>query len=152
MTLETIAWEAPLFDPLPQTGKDRIAAFVAPQPSTYYGDSWTARAFALFQRHPSEQRHLDSDFADLVSGAVAQENSCRFCYAATRMQLRVRGLSPEQIREVEQKLLDRDLSEKEHTGLDYVRKLSRSSPLPAPSDEKRLLDSGWSQGEIHELA
>ena len=112
----------------------------------------SARVFELFNRGENGKRHLSPDFANLVGAAVAQENSCRYCYAANRILLRARGFSADHIHKLEQKLLDRDVSDKETTGLDYVRRLTRSSPLPTQQDTKRLLDSGWSELEIGELA
>jgi len=96
--------------------------------------------------------HIDHDLADLVGLVMSQDNSCRFCFAATRTFLRSLGLSDARIRKIELDLHTADLSEADRAALDFARKVSRSSPLPTEADCNRLRDVGFSDVEIDELA
>ncbi|MGH8731592.1 MAG: hypothetical protein ACREVF_07740, partial [Burkholderiales bacterium] len=53
--------------------------------------------------------HLDFATADLIALVVSQEHSCRYCYAVTRMQLRILGMSEERMQQLEQRLASGEL-------------------------------------------
>ena len=88
--------------------------------------------------------HLDPDLADLIFLAVSQDNSCRYCYATQRAQLRILGFDEQKIRAIEQASHSAQFDPSERLALDYARRISRANPAPSASDEQALIDAGYS--------
>jgi AhpD family alkylhydroperoxidase len=97
---------------------------------------------------------LDLDFrtVDLIGLVVSQENSCRYCYAVTRMALRVLGMSEERMQQLEQRLASGDLEPKAAAAIRFARRMTRASPLVTPQDLEALRAAGYSDAEIREIA
>ena len=95
--------------------------------------------------------HLDGDLTALLYMAVSRDNSCRFCYGAARMLMRMGGMSERRIRKLEHDA-DSVLAPGIRLALDFARRVSRANPLPVIADEKDLRDAGYGEAAIRELA
>jgi AhpD family alkylhydroperoxidase len=96
--------------------------------------------------------HIDFPTVDLVALAVSQENSCRYCYAVTRMQLRILGMSEERVQALEQRLASGDLEPRSAAAVRFARRMSRASPLTTSADLAPLRSAGYNDAQIRELA
>lgn len=96
--------------------------------------------------------HLEFPTADLIALVVSQENSCRFCYAVTRMQLRMLGMSEERMQALEQRLASGDLDHKAAVAIRFARRMTRATPLATPEDLEPLRHAGFSEAQIREIA
>ncbi len=113
---------------------------------------WLARALVTWNVDHHVLMHLDLDLADLIGMAVSQESSCRYCYAATRWLLRIRGMSERRVRLLEQQIAGDALDARMLAAVRYARALSRAAPLPRPDDRERLLAAGFTPEEHRDLA
>jgi AhpD family alkylhydroperoxidase len=84
---------------------------------------------------------LDFPTADLVALVVSQEHSCRYCYAVTRMQLRILGMSEERMQQLEQRLASGELEPKAAAAVRFTRRMSRSNPQLTPQDLEPLREA-----------
>jgi uncharacterized peroxidase-related enzyme len=96
--------------------------------------------------------HIDIELGDKIGLVVSRDNSCRYCFAASRMLLRMVGFPDARIRRLEEDLLTADLDPRERAALDFARRLSRSNPLLASADLEPLRGAGYSDAAIKELA
>jgi AhpD family alkylhydroperoxidase len=96
--------------------------------------------------------YLDRELADLIALVVSRDSSCRFCYATTRLLLRIMGVPEDRIRALERGLETAELDARTRVAFEFARRISRSNPLPSEADRKALLEAGYSAGEIAELA
>lgn len=115
--------------------------------SDWVPEATTALNVALFTR-----THLDHDLADLVGLAVSQENSCRYCFAATRMLLLMVGYPRERIGRLEQNLAIADLDDRTRAAIAFARRLSRAAPHPTGADVAALAAVGIDGPAYRELA
>jgi alkylhydroperoxidase family enzyme len=83
---------------------------------------------------------------------VSQEHSCRYCYAATRLQLRILGMSEERMQHLEQRLASGELEPRVAAAVRFARRMSRSTPLVTAQDLEPLRAAGYSDAEIREIA
>jgi alkylhydroperoxidase family enzyme len=90
--------------------------------------------------------------ADLIYLIVSRDNSCRFCYGASRMFMRMAGMSAAQIERLEQDVETARLEPRVRLALDFARRVSRSSPPPGIAERKALSEAGYSEAAIQELA
>lgn len=150
--MESAEWLDPLVDrernrELERYVKQRTG--ILPPYSRYFGECpWILRADV----------DLDIGFVDitpltaLIYLIVSRDNSCRFCYGASRMLMRIGGMSEAQISKVE---LDAETGRLDHAtllALDYARRISRSSPPPGATDRQALVDAGFGERAVKELA
>ncbi len=96
--------------------------------------------------------HLDFPTTDLISMVVSQEHSCRYCYAITRMYLRIFGMSEERMQQLEQRLASGNLEPKTVAALRFGRRMARCTPLVTSQDLEPLHAAGYSVAEIREIA
>lgn len=96
--------------------------------------------------------HLDFATADLIALVVSQEHSCRYCYAVTRMQLRILGMSEERMQQLEQRLASGELEPKAAAAVRFARRMARSTPPVTPQDLEPLRAAGYSDAAIREIA
>jgi AhpD family alkylhydroperoxidase len=96
--------------------------------------------------------HLNLDLAELAAVVVSRDNSCRLCYAGSRVLLRITGIPDERIEKLEEGLAAAELDSRDNLGLEFVRRISRSNPLASSVDKKLLRDAGYGEYEIKELA
>jgi AhpD family alkylhydroperoxidase len=96
--------------------------------------------------------HIDETVADLVVLVVSQENSCRFCYAATRAMLWAQGMSRARIERIEQDLARSDLPPRTLAAVAFGRSQSRSGPAGARAARDALRRAGFGTEEMKEIA
>lgn len=152
--LDDVEWEACLLEPR----RDReLERFVrrgmggVPSSVPYFAASpWIVRSLVVLERVPLV--HVDFALADLVGLVVAQDSSCRFCYAAQRTQMRLQGFSRARIRRLEEGLFEAQLAVPEKAALDFARGVSRADPSALARQVERLRGAGWSETAIRELA
>ncbi len=96
--------------------------------------------------------HISHELTGLVALVVSRDNSCRFCFAASRMLLRLTGMPDDRITKLEGNLETAQLDAPVRLALDLARRISRSNPLPTGADKKALRDVGYSEVAIKELA
>jgi AhpD family alkylhydroperoxidase len=118
----------------------------------FTGSAWAPEAVAAMKAAVGTRVAINPHIADLAGLVVSQDNSCRFCYAAQRVLLRVNGFSEARIAELEQNFLTAELDPRERAALDFARRVSRSNPLPTKEDVAALRDAGFEDLAIRELA
>lgn len=155
-TIEEIEWEDCCFEPQRDPELERyirseiglvppLMRYLAPAP-------WLPRSTVRFEVAARKLAFISQEFADVLSLVVSRDNSCRYCFAATRFLLRITGMPEERIRRLEQDLLTADLSGRERAALEFARRLSRANPMPERRELEELEKAGWSRGEIAEIA
>ena len=156
MTLDHVAWEAPLLERQPDRALEAYArrkmGLANPAITCFSPVPWLARA--LVDLHPEfgMLMHLDEHVADLAMLVVSQENSCRFCYAAVRILLWAQGMSRPRIERMEQDLARADLPPRTMAALAFARSQSRSGPAGARAAREALQRAGVGADEMKELA
>src|SRR5258708_13769229 len=113
---------------------------------------WLARAAIRLGIDNKILVHLDFQTVDLIGLVVSRENSCRYCYAVTRMALRVLGMSEERMQQLEQRLASGELEPKAAAAVRFGRRMTRAAPLVTPQDLEPLRVAGYSDAEIREIA
>ncbi len=154
--LEHIAWEPCLLERRPDRDLEAYArrrqgmsnptvAYFAPTP-------WVARAAIDLHPEYGMLMHLEQHVADLISLVVSQENSCRFCYAATRAMLWAQGMSRERIERMEQDLAQAALAPRELAAIAFARSQSRAGAPAAEASRAALREAGYSSELMREIA
>src|SRR5258708_38625444 len=113
---------------------------------------WLARAAIRLGIDNKILVHLDFQTVDLIGLVVSQENSCRYCYAVTRMALRVLGMSEERMQQLEHRMASGDLEPKAAVAVHFARRMARSAPLVPPQDLAPLRAAGYSDAPIRDIA
>ena len=154
--LQTVEWES---CPLPAQRDRELERFarrrvgVVPPSLRYVAACpWLARAQVLLGYEQGLLTALDFKLADVVSLAVSQQNSCRYCYGIVRSLLRIQGMSEAQLREVEKQLSQSAGDPRLAAAVAFARRMTRSDPLPGEEDRRALLAAGFSEIELKELA
>ena len=96
--------------------------------------------------------HLPSELSDLIGLIVSQDNSCRYCFGVQRLMLRIHGVPDARIRQLEHGLIEAEIDPRARAALDFGRRISRASPLPAAAETSGLRSAGWSVEAIREMA
>jgi len=154
-TLEEIEWEAPpLVEPrrdrdLERSFRQQLGVF---PPALRYLSAVPWLVQSEMALNTARFVHLDLELAELSAVVVSRDNSCRLCYAASRFLLRVTGVPDERIEKLEQGLFEAEFDSRAQVALEFVRRISRSNPLASSADKKPLLDAGYGENEIKELA
>lgn len=104
---------------------------------------------AMSTYHASEVPDRLLNIGALVT---AQENSCRYCYGATRAYLKIMGYPESFIRRIERDVHMAELDDMERAGIAFCRNLARSRPRPARADRDVLISLGYSALAVHEMA
>jgi uncharacterized peroxidase-related enzyme len=110
---------------------------------------WVGRTWARVAH--KEVAHMPLALWDLISLVVSQDNSCRYCYGATRTILRLVGYREEQIDRIERDVAVSDLGRPERVALDFARKVSHANPRPTAQDRAALVDAGFTPGAVAEI-
>ena len=95
---------------------------------------------------------LSPRMMDIGAMVTAQENSCRYCYGATRASMRTLGYSERMISQIERDVQVAGLNELERAFISFCRNLARSNPRPSGKERKNLLELGFSPQAIAEMA
>jgi alkylhydroperoxidase family enzyme len=155
-TIEDTEWEECILDPGRDPEVERfLRKNLGASPPGLQGFAkcpWILRFFIGFNLRNGMLAHTSFELADLVGLVVSQDNSCRYCFAEQRFLLRATGMREARIRRLEQDLATAELRERELFALEFARHLSRSNPLPGDRDWKPLLDAGFSEDAVKELA
>ena len=118
----------------------------------FMASDWVPEATAELNAALFTRTHLDHELADLVGLAVSQDNSCRYCFAATRTLLLMVGYPRDRIARLEQNLAVADLDEPTRGAIAFARRLSRCDPHPTRADVEALRAAGIHGAAYRELA
>jgi AhpD family alkylhydroperoxidase len=153
--LRSVDWEPCVLerrhDPALTRHLRREAGLVPPHLDYFTSCPWIARQFAYWETMHIPLRVIEPALAEMVSLVVAQDNSCRYCFAATRTMLRALGFGDDTIRVLEQDLVTADVSTARRAALDFARRLSRANPLPGPDALHPLAARGFDHDAQREL-
>ena len=154
--MHEIPWESPFLEPRHDS---EIESYFKREMGTippgieYFSDCpWVARSLVAFNARGGKLAHLELDLAEFIGLVVSQDNSCRYCFAAHRILLRSTGTPESRILRLEQDLHTADFDEREQLALDLARRISRANPLPTREDARPLLEAGWSEAAVREIA
>ena len=154
-TIAEIEWESCVLDPATDPDLERFVrkalGMVPSMGPYYYPAPWIVRSMVGFDESHVPFRHLGSDLNHLIQLVVSQDNSCRYCYAASRMLLRVTGIPESRILQMEGDLLRADLSRRERLALELARRISRANPMADRDELAPLLASGLESEFIKEI-
>jgi AhpD family alkylhydroperoxidase len=118
----------------------------------FMASDWVPETNAVLNVQLFTRVDLDHELSDLVGLAVSQDNSCRYCFAATRILLVMAGYPRDRVARLEQNLAIQDLDDKGRAMIAFARKLSRSSPHVSAADVESLRRVGLSGRAYRELA
>lgn len=154
--LQAIDWEACLLVPMRDREAEallkREAGSVPGWAHYFLAAPWLAKALIRLTPGNGMLVRLDFHTADLISLVVSQESSCRYCYAATRMQLRILGMSEERVQALEQRLVRPELDAVGAAVVRFSRRMARGNPLAGADDIAPLRAAGMTDEEIREVA
>lgn len=155
MALRDVEWQACILEPRRDAALEgdvrRVFGGVPPAVTYFTLAPWVVRSMASLSEFGAPLAHLDHLLADLVALVVSQDNSCRYCFAAQEVMMRVHGLSAARIRQIEHDFLEAEIDPRSKAALDFARRISRASPMITPPDAGPLRDAGWSVPAIKEL-
>ena len=151
-----VSWDQCLLEPAPDRQAEaalRRETGSAPGWIRYFlSCPWLPRAAIRLAIDNKLLVDLDFPTVDLIGLVVSQENACRYCYAVTRMTLRVLGMSEERVQQLEQRLASGDLEPKAVAAIRFARRMTRASPLVTSQDLESLRGAGYSDAQIREIA
>jgi AhpD family alkylhydroperoxidase len=110
---------------------------------------WVGRTWARVVH--KQVAHMPLALWDLIGLVVSQDNSCRYCYGATRTILRLVGYREEQIDRIERDVAVSDLGRPERLALEFARKVSHANPRPTAQDRAALVDAGFTPAVVGEI-
>lgn len=110
---------------------------------------WVARGACLCLRSTSSS--ISPRAYQLAILAVAQDNSCRFCFSAQRAILKAQGYSDRNIEALQGDFHAADLSDRDLAGLEFIRKVARGSPRPTAADLEPLYAAGYDRAASADL-
>jgi alkylhydroperoxidase family enzyme len=111
---------------------------------------WVVRALA--GTNQARFAAMPPELFGLIAFVVSQDNSCRYCYGATRAILKITGYADDVIDRIERDVQLADVSLASLTALRFARKLSQANPRPDAADLATLVSVGFSQPAIAEIA
>lgn len=150
--IQEVEWLEPLADRERNRELERYvrqqAGLVPPHARFFGACPWIMRADVDLDTGFQEINGLTG----LIYLVVSRDNSCRFCYGASRMFMRMSGMSDEEIQGLEQDVETARLEPPTRLALDFARRVSRSNPPPDETDQKALAEAGFSKTAIREVA
>ncbi len=151
-----VSWDQCLLEPVPDRQAEatlRRETGSAPEFIRYFlSCPWLSRAAICLGLENKLLVQLDFPTVDLIALVVSRENACRYCYAVTRMQLRVLGMSEERMLQLEKRLAGGELEPRAQAAVRFARRMTRSAPLVTPEDLEPLRAAGFSEMQIREIA
>lgn len=152
--IEEIEWEACFVEPRRDRELERELRrrYGNPPPGVSYFTAcpWLARALAHLDLEKRRLLRLSHRLAEEIQLVVSQDNSCRYCFAASRLLLRLAGVPESRVRRLEQELLVDDLPPEERQLLDLARRISRASPPVTRADLDKLVELGVAWDALRE--
>jgi AhpD family alkylhydroperoxidase len=129
----------------------RLTGGIVPAWATHTASvPWVGRGVALVTR--KHLAHMPLPLFGLIALVVSQDNSCRYCYGATRTILRVLGYSDQQIDRIARDVHLSDLTRPEQVALEFARKVSHANPRATAFDREALARVGYSPPVVAEIA
>ena len=154
-TLDNVEWEACLLEPVHdrRTEWQLLKTFgFMPASAKYFLDCpWIIRAMIALDLTRVPLVYVRPKLAELMALVVSQDNSCRYCYAATRSILKIFGFPEAHIRRLEENLLTADLKPQYRVALEFARRVSRAAPLASRRDAAPLLAAGYNEAAVREI-
>ncbi len=152
--LDAVEWGACLIEPHPNATVERELKqefkVVPGAVVDYLSDApWLART--LITLKDVGRLYVGNEMTDLIGLVVAEDNSCRYCYAMHRAMMRLQGFSTARIRELEESRFQARLDPHDALALEFARHVSRADPAIA-KDRTRLRAVGWTDDSINEIA
>ncbi len=111
---------------------------------------WVVRANARFVA--ARFAYMPPALSRWIDLVVSQDNSCRYCYGATRTLLKVLGYRDAQIDRIERDVHATELPPAEQAALEFARRVSHANPRPSPAERDRLARAGWAPAAVAEIA
>ena len=111
---------------------------------------WLRNACFKWPRIPV--RHFPQQLGDIASLVTAQENACRYCYGVARSHLRAFGHSEKDIARIERGMQYAELNEQQRVFIRFCRNLARSNPRPPKAERDKLIELGFSELAVTEMA
>jgi AhpD family alkylhydroperoxidase len=153
--LGSVAWEPCVLARHPDPALTRYVrgqlGFVPDYLDYYTVCPWVARQFVYWDTTQIPILALPPALVEMIDLVVAQDNSCRYCYAATTLLLRALGFGDEAIRALEQDVTTSPLPPATRTALDLARRFSRASPLLDSSMLTSLAQHGFDTDAMREI-
>ena len=150
-----VTWDECLLEPAPDRQAEaalRRETGSAPGWIRYFlSCPWLSRAAIRLGIDNRLLVHLDFPTVDLIGLVVSRENACRYCYAVTRMQLRILGMSEERVQQLEERLARGELEPKTAAAVHFARRMTRATPLVTPDDLEPLRSAGYTDTQIREM-
>jgi alkylhydroperoxidase family enzyme len=154
--LDAVEWEACSLEPVHNPEAERFLrktfGIVPPGTRYFLASPWLTRAFAGLGTETVPLRYASADLSHMVALVVSQDNSCRYCYAATRSVMRILGFPDARIRRLEENSFGADLRPSDVAALQFARCVSRATPRPCHADWQPLLAAGATMTAIVEIA
>jgi AhpD family alkylhydroperoxidase len=154
--LAAVEWETCVLEPVRDRASERFVrkavGMVPPGARYFFPSPWATRSLVALGFGTIPLRHVSGDLSEMIALVVSQDNSCRYCYAATRSILRILGFSEARIRRLEQDYLTADLPPRDVAALEFARCVSRATPLATCADWAPLLELGLSPAGVKEIA
>ncbi len=152
--MNAIEWGSCLLEPLRDPEQERFlrrSLRAVPPAARYLMDvPWLLHTIVALDSLQAPRRQ--PDLGALIALVVSQDNSCRYCYAATRSILKIIGFPEWRIRQLQEDMHSADLSREERLAIEFARRVSRGSPLATRLDAAPLLEAGYSEKSVRELA
>jgi len=154
--LQHIEWEECFVearpDPRLEQEVKKAVGFSMPVTRYFTAVPWVVHSLAAL--HPSRCPPVFASFtlSELIALVVSQDNSCRFCYATTRIAMRLLGASEHRIQELEHDLSSAGVSLTERAALEFARRVSRANPLACADDWRALRQAGLEDLAVKEVA
>jgi AhpD family alkylhydroperoxidase len=111
---------------------------------------WLRQACLKWPRIPV--KHFPQQLGDIAALVTAQENACRYCYGVARSYLRAFGHSDKAIAKIERGMQMAELDEQQRVFIRFCRNLARSNPRPPKAERDKLMELGFSQIAVTEMA
>lgn len=111
---------------------------------------WIRQAALKWPRIPV--REFPTHLGDIGALVVAQENACRYCYGVARSYMRLFGHSEKKISRIEREMQLAELDSKDRIFIRFSRNLARSNPRPPIAERMKLMEMGFSDLAVREMA
>jgi uncharacterized peroxidase-related enzyme len=151
-----IEWEAcpiePARDPALEAYARQRMGTVPPTIGYLASRPWVAHAMVDLSFNLGLLTRLDMGTAEIVTMAVSQAASCRYCYSISRALLRIQGKSEAEVRQIEERMTGAAGDTRQVAALGLARRMAGANPLLTWQDLLALQPAGFDEDAIRELA